>query len=65
MTQLQNEKKEKILLALTLNIAVIQQILFTLKIESVLRVTIFCPNNNVEKWSKKNILKFLHADYSP
>ena len=57
MTQLQNEKTEKILLALTHNIAVIQQSFFTLKIESVFRVTFFWPDNDGEKWPRKNIFE--------
>ena len=39
-------------------------IIFTLKMESVSKNAIFGPKNDGEKWSRKNILKFLHAgDY--
>ena len=60
-TQLQNEKKEKILLALTHNIAVIQSSSYTLKLESVPRITKFGQKMMV----KSGLEKFVHINIPP
>ena len=63
MTQLQNEKKKEILLALTHNIAVIQSSsYYTLKTEPLPRITIFGLKMLVNSGLEKIFLKFLQAD---